>query len=70
RAVAADLAMLIAATIPDPTDQESAGLRPPTEPPAWPWTGETLRSRLVEAQSALGLSPSRDLNPTQSPSAP
>ena len=39
RAIPADLAVLIAAAIPDPMDQEAAGLGPlPAEPPTWPWS--------------------------------
>jgi hypothetical protein len=54
QAVPADLALRIAATMPDPADQESAGLGPPpAEPPAWPWPGDTLRVRLADARSAL-----------------
>jgi hypothetical protein len=56
QAVPADLAVLIAATMPDPTDQEAAGLGPPpAEPPAWPWPGDTLRLRLADARAALAL---------------
>jgi hypothetical protein len=54
RAVPADLAILIAATMPDPADQEVAGLGPPpSEPPVWPWPGDTLRARLADARVAL-----------------
>ena len=54
RAAPADLAVLIAATMPDTTDQEAAALGPPpTEPPAWPWTGDALRPRLAEAEAEL-----------------
>jgi hypothetical protein len=54
RAVPADMAVLIAAAIPDPADQEAAGLGPPpAEPPTWPWSQETLRTRLAEARTAL-----------------
>jgi len=56
QAVPADLAVLIAATIPDPADQEAAGLGPPpAEPPAWPWPGDALRLRLADARAALAL---------------
>lgn len=56
RVVPADLAILIAATIPDPADQEAAGLGPPpAEPPTWPWPEHLLRSRLAEARTALAL---------------
>jgi hypothetical protein len=54
QAVPADLAILIAATMPDPADQDAAGLGPPpVEPPAWPWPGDALRVRLSDARSAL-----------------
>ena len=37
--VPADLAVLIAAAIPDPVEQEASGLGPPpAQPPAWPWS--------------------------------
>jgi hypothetical protein len=56
RAVPADLAVLIAAAIPDLADQEAAGLGPPPdEPPIWPWPDDLLRSRLAEARAALAL---------------
>jgi hypothetical protein len=54
QAVPADLATLIAAAIPDPAEQEAAGLGPPPpEPPTGPWSAESLRSRLAEARTAL-----------------
>ena len=50
----ADLAILIAAAIPAPADQESAGTAPPpAQPPTWPWSEESLRARLAEARSIL-----------------
>lgn len=56
RATPADLAVLIAAAIPDPAAQEAAGEGPPpAEPPTWPWPEDLLRSRLAEARIALGL---------------
>ena len=55
-AIPADLAVLIAAAVPDPADQEAAGLGPPpVEPPVWPWPGDALRARLADARAALGL---------------
>jgi hypothetical protein len=59
RAIAADLSTLIAAAIPDLADQEAAGLGPPPiEPPTWPWSIDSLRERLSEANSALfGMTP-------------
>jgi hypothetical protein len=56
RAAPADLAILIAAAIPNPADQEAAGLGPPpAESPTWPWPEDVLRSRLAEARAALAL---------------
>jgi hypothetical protein len=50
----ADLALLIAAAIPDPLEQERAALdRPSAELLGWPWGGEMLRERLAEARVAL-----------------
>lgn len=58
RAIPADLAVLIAAAIPDPEEQEGAGLGPPpAEPPAWPWTEAALRARVAEARAALASGP-------------
>ena len=50
RAIPAARATLIAAAIPDPTDQESAGLGSlPAGPPVWPWPEDALRERNNEA---------------------
>jgi hypothetical protein len=50
----ADLAMLIAAVLPDPADQEAAALsHPPCESPVWPWSDEAFQARLSEARAAL-----------------
>jgi hypothetical protein len=58
RAIPGDLAMLIAAAIPDPLEQERAGLdRPSADPPAWPWSPDSLRARIAEARVALGIEP-------------
>ena len=55
RAVPADLAVLIAAAMPDAAAQEAAGLGPPPiESPTWPWSEEQLRARLAEATALLG----------------
>jgi hypothetical protein len=55
QATPADLALLIAAAIPDPADQEAASLvRTVAEPLTWPWSDETFRSRLAEARSFVG----------------
>jgi hypothetical protein len=53
--ISADLSILIAAAIPDSADQESAGTYPPQEPPAWPWSDQSLSARLAEAKRLLGL---------------
>jgi hypothetical protein len=53
-AIPADLAMLIAAAIPDLEDQEAAGLAPPpAEPLVWPWSEEGFRTRVAEARTVL-----------------
>ena len=60
-AIPDDLSTLIAAAIPDPDDQETAGHGPPPgESPAWPWPGDLLRQRLVEARKALGIRPDHE----------
>ena len=54
QATPADLAILIAAAIPDPIDQEEAGLGPPPiELPTWPWSEESWGRRLSEARAVL-----------------
>jgi hypothetical protein len=54
RASPADLAVLIAAAIPDVREQEAAGSAAPPESPAtWPWTESTFRDRVAEARSVL-----------------
>ena len=54
RVTPADLALLISAALPDPADQEAAGLGPPpAEAPTWPWPDDALRARIAEAQAAL-----------------
>jgi hypothetical protein len=53
-ATPAELAVLIAAALPDPADQEAAAHGPsPTEPPTWPWSDVSFRSRLAEARAIL-----------------
>ena len=50
----ADIAILVAAAIPDPADQEAAGLGPPpAEPPKWPWADDVCAKRLAEARVLL-----------------
>jgi hypothetical protein len=54
RAIPADLATLIAAAIPDPADQQAAGLAiPSAEPLVWPRSEERFRARVAEAQAVL-----------------
>jgi hypothetical protein len=58
RAISGDLAMLIAAAIPDPLERERAGLDGPSaDPPAWPWSPDSLRARIAEARAALWIEP-------------
>src|SRR5687768_6868394 len=50
----ADLAVLIAAALPDPAEQYAAGYGlPPADPPAWPWSVHAFQTRLIEARSVL-----------------
>jgi len=50
----ADLAVLIAAALPDPLEQEAAGSgSPPSEPPVWPWSSTSFPQRLSEARTLL-----------------
>jgi hypothetical protein len=51
----ADLAVLIAAALPDPAEQEAAATTPPPGPPNWPWSEEAFTSRLRQARRHLGL---------------
>src|ERR1700722_15585125 len=53
RAIPADLATIIAASISDPAEQEAAGLAPPPELPTWPWAEDSLPARLEEARAVL-----------------
>jgi hypothetical protein len=54
RAIPADLALLIAAALPDLTEQEAIGSGPPpAEPTTWPWSEDALRARLAEARAVL-----------------
>ncbi len=57
KAPPAELAIIIAAAMTEPGEQESAAEGPPpTEPPVWPWTDEDCARRLAEARSFLGQS--------------
>ena len=54
RATPADLATLIAAGMPDTTDQECAAQGPPpASVPSWPWSPEALSARLAQARAVL-----------------
>jgi hypothetical protein len=51
-----DLAVLIAAAMPEPAEQlQAASGSPPAEPVCWPWTEEAFNARLDEARRWLGL---------------
>jgi hypothetical protein len=53
-AISANLAVIIAAAIPDPAEQWAAGVGlPPAEPPTWPWSKAALEARLAEAHALL-----------------
>jgi hypothetical protein len=50
----ADIALLIAAAIPDPAVQEAASLSPASpNTPRWPWSPDDFRRRLAEARAIL-----------------
>jgi hypothetical protein len=52
----ADLAILIAAAMCEPGEQEAAAAGPPpSEPPAWPWTDDVCAKRIAEARLLLDL---------------
>jgi hypothetical protein len=54
RAIPADLALLVAAAMPDTIDEEAAGPGPPPdEAPTWPWSEDTWQRRIVEARAFL-----------------
>lgn len=58
RAAPADLGILIAAAIPEPTEQEVAGMGPPPrEFPKWPWAEQALPARIAEARAFLACGP-------------
>jgi len=52
QAIPGDLAVIIAAAIPDVAEQWAAGVGPPpAQPPTWPWSGAALQARLAEASA-------------------
>ena len=54
QAISANLALIIAAAIPDLAEQWAAGVGPPpVDPPTWPWTKATIKARLAEARAVL-----------------
>jgi hypothetical protein len=54
RVISADLAVIIAAAIPDPSEQLAAGLEaPPEESPRWPWSEESFRTRVADAKAVV-----------------
>jgi hypothetical protein len=54
KAVPADLAVVIAAAMPDLEEQWAAGMGPPpSEPPTWPWSETGLAARVREARNWL-----------------
>ena len=55
-AISANLAVIIAAAIPDLAEQWAAGVGPPpAEPPKWPWSKAAINARLAEARALLKL---------------
>lgn len=54
RVAPAHLATIIAASIPDPLEQEQAARMPPCEAPRWPWSAESFALRVGEARRVLG----------------
>jgi hypothetical protein len=55
KVIPTDFATLIAAAMPDPSDQLQAGVGPPpAEPPVWPWTDDGCARRVEEARKVLG----------------
>ncbi len=55
----AQLAELIAAAIPNPTDQAAAGVGPPKGLLTWPWSNQAFHDRLTEARACLAERQSR-----------
>ena len=52
--ISSNLAVLIAAAIPDLAEQWAAGVGPPPAgPPAWPWPQAAIEARLAEARAGL-----------------
>jgi hypothetical protein len=54
RVTPADMAALIAAALPDPMEQQAAAEEPPPQvAPAWPWSEQGIRARVIEAKVML-----------------
>jgi hypothetical protein len=54
RVAPADIAVLVAASMPDLVEQEAAAIGPPPpEAPIWPWSGDACKCRLAEARALL-----------------
>jgi hypothetical protein len=54
QAISANLAVIIAAGIPDLAEQWAAGVGPPPAgPPVWPWSKAAIETRLAEALALL-----------------
>jgi hypothetical protein len=71
RAIPADLATIIAATIPDAGEQEAAALGPPPpEAPTWPWSEGALTARVAEARAFLTERRPADPHPLTAPAPP
>jgi hypothetical protein len=72
-AAPADLAVIIAAAVPDLAEQWAAGTGPaPAAPPVWPWSDSAFRARVAEANTILAVrttSPGRP-RPAPRPSRP
>ena len=57
KVVPTDIATLIAAAMPDLSEQRQAALGPPpAEPPVWPWPGDSCVCRVEEARELLDAS--------------
>src|SRR5438105_527618 len=57
RVAPADLALLVAAAIPDPLDQAAASAAVPGSLPVWPWDGDQFPARVAEARAVLASRP-------------
>jgi hypothetical protein len=69
-ATPADLSAIIAASIPNPAEQETLALGlPPEEPLSWPWPGNELRERVEQARHTLDLRQNRASQTSQSQDA-